>query len=85
MHEGPDKPGLQLQRNYSGLGRNHQITTCLSAARTMGWPGLQSNAWAKAGNWVSGPLVRNRAGACGSEAYCTFRDSGVSLLRQLNA
>src|SRR5690606_38739952 len=41
----------------------YQITTCWSAPRTIGWPGLHENAAANAGRFDGAPTARNRAGA----------------------
>src|SRR5690606_13718021 len=65
-----------------GGGWWYQITTWLSASRTMASPALQPNAGGNAGMLLGAPIARKLAGACGSVFSRTFSSSGVKLRRQ---
>jgi hypothetical protein len=71
------------QTRGGGATDSYQIWARSLSGRTIGSPGLQLNASAKAGMFDSGPIVRNCGGACGSTVTSSRVNSGRDFARQI--
>ena len=68
---------------FSSSSATYHTLARSAAGATILLPSLQPKAAWNSGMFISGPLVRNWAGECGSTCTCWRRNSGRALVRQI--